>query len=251
VVVEREILDSNVDTSGKCQVDRGKILSSQVSAKQGIEAFEIGSNTARPCALILGVDERVEREVARLGENLVRLKAKKGELENQISRLNAKSARMNKQLGDLAQVQDRAMVEQRSLKEKMTALAGRDGGPEQEEIIHQIDNLESNIAELDAAVGRLLDGYEAASLEVEQTQRARQETEERIQELAEDMGATMAWSKEVKGTPALTVKGKVFAGTSVKGPFASMVFKEDHTRITMKEMKGSPSDPTPQWKAVT
>lgn len=251
VAVEREILDSKIDTSGKCQVDRGKILSSQISAKQGIEALEIGSETAKPCTLVIGVDERVEREVARIGESLTRMKAKKGELENQIARLNAKSARVNKQLGDLAQVQDRSMVEQRSLKEKMAAFAGRDAGPEQEEILQQLDNLESDIAELDVAVGRLLDGYEAASLEVEQAQRTRQETEERIQELAEDMGATMARSREAKGAPVLTVKGKVFAGTSVKGPFASLVFKEDHTRITMKEMKGSPSDPTPQWKAVT
>jgi predicted Zn finger-like uncharacterized protein len=250
VVVEREILDSRIDTSGKCQVNRGKILSSQISAKQGIEAFEIGSETARPCILIIGVDERVEREVARIGEGISRLRAKKSELENEVSRLNAKSARMNKQLGELAQVQDRAIVEQRSLNEKMAALGGPDGGPEQEETRQQLNNLESNIAELEVTVGRLLDGYEAASLEIEQGQKAIQETEEKIQELTEDMASITVWSKEVKGTPVLTVRGKIFAGTSVKGPFASMVFKEDLSRITIKEMKGSPSDPTPQWKVL-
>ncbi len=249
--VEREILDSRIDTSGKCQVERGKILSSQISAKQGIEAFEIGSETARPCALIIGVDERVEREVARIGEGISRLRAKKGELENKIARLNTKSARMNKQLGALAQVQDRAMVEQRSLKDKMTALAGRDGGAEQEEMRQQLNNIESNVAEMEVAVGRLLDGYEAARLEAEQGQKKIQEIEEKIQELTEDMAATTAWSKEVKGTPVLTVGGKIFAGTSVKGPFASMVFEEDLSRITIKEMNGSPSDPTPQWKVTS
>jgi uncharacterized protein len=248
VVVEREILDSRIDTSGKCQVERGKILTSQISAKQGIDAFEIGSETARPCALIIGVDERVEREVARIGESISRLRAKKGELENQIARLNAKSARMNKQLGELAQVQDHAIVEQRSLNDKMTALGGRDGGPEQEEMRQQLNNIESNIAELEVAVGRLLDGYEATSLEVEQVQKAIHETEKKILELSEDMAATMSWSKEVEGAPVLVVTGKIFAGTSVKGPFASMIFQEDLSRITLKEMKGSPSDPTPQWK---
>jgi uncharacterized protein (DUF342 family) len=248
VVVEREILDSRIDTSGKCQVERGKILSSQVSAKQGIEAFEIGSETARPCVLIIGVDERVEREVARIGESISRLRATKGELENQVARLNTKSARMNKQLGELAQVQDRAIVEQRSLKDNLMAISGHDRGPEKEALGQQLINIQSNIAELEVAVGRLLDSYEAASLEVQQRQRTIQETEEKIRELTEDMTATTAWSKEVKGTPVLTVIGKIFAGTSVKGPFASMVFKEDLSRITIKEMKGSPSDPTPQWK---
>jgi hypothetical protein len=250
VVVEREILDSRIDSSGKCQVERGKILSSQITAKQGIEAFEIGSESARPSALAIGVDERVEREVARIGEGISRLRVKKGELGNQVARLNAKAARMNKQLGELAQVQDRAMVEQRSLKERMRAPAGRDGGPEQEEMRQQLSNIESNIAELEVAVGRLLDGYEEASLALEQGQRAIKETEEKIRELTEDMAAATTWSKEVQGTPVLTVRGKVFAGTSVKGPFASMLFKEDLSRITIKEMKGSPSDPTPQWKVI-
>jgi uncharacterized protein (DUF342 family) len=250
LVVQREIIDSRIDISGKCQVERGKILSSQISAKQGIDALEIGSETARPCALIIGVDERVEREVARVGECIARLRAQKSELENEVARLNAKSARLNKQLGDLAQVQDRAIVEQRNLKERMAALAGGDGGPEEEEMRQQLHNLESNIAELEVAVGRLLDSYEAVSLEVEKGQKGIQETEEKIKTFTEDLAATTAWSKEVKGTPVLTVRGKIFAGTSVKGPFASMVFKEDLSHITIKEMKGLSSDPTPQWKIV-
>jgi predicted Zn finger-like uncharacterized protein len=248
VVVEREILDSKIDTSGACQIQRGKILSSQISAKQGIDAFEIGSETARPCTLIMGVDERVEREVARIGENISRLRSKKSELENQIARLTAKSARINKQLGELAQVQDRAMVEQRTLKEKMTIPEGCEVGLEQEGTRQRLHNLESNIAELEGAVERLLDRYEVVSLEVEQGQRAIQQTEDKIRELTEDMAATMASSKDVKGSPELAVRGKIFAGTYVKGPFASMVFKEDLARATMKEVKGSPSDPTPQWK---
>ena len=93
-----------------------------------------------------------------------------------------------------------------------------------------------------------MDAYESAGLEIEQGQRAIQETEEKIKELTEDMAAVTVWSKEVKGVPVLTIRGKIFAGTFVKGPFASMVFKEDHSRITAKEMKGSPSDPTAQWK---
>jgi len=70
VVVENELLNSNIDSSGACLIKSGKILSSSISAKKGIEANEIGSDTSNPCTLVVGLDERTRNEIDRIKEQI-------------------------------------------------------------------------------------------------------------------------------------------------------------------------------------
>jgi len=66
IVVQKEITDSSINTSGACLLERGKILSSEISAKQGIAAVDIGTDLSPPCRLTVGVDDQVEAETERI-----------------------------------------------------------------------------------------------------------------------------------------------------------------------------------------
>ena len=75
VVVENELLNSRIESSGACLVKGGTILSSSISARKGIEANEIGSDTSKPCTLAVAFDERVINEVDKIKEELNSLRS--------------------------------------------------------------------------------------------------------------------------------------------------------------------------------
>ena len=50
-----------------------------------------------------------------------------------------------------------------------------------------------------------------------------------------------------KGMPRVRVKGSIFAGTLIKGPNASLVTKESHTRVNIRELDVSKPDFPTLW----
>ena len=48
VIIEKEIVDSDIECSGKCVVANGKLISSRITAKMGVQAKNIGTDMSEP-----------------------------------------------------------------------------------------------------------------------------------------------------------------------------------------------------------
>lgn len=59
--VVREILDSAVVLNGMCRVEKGRIISSEVTAREGVWVFNVGSTGARNASITAGVSKYAEQ----------------------------------------------------------------------------------------------------------------------------------------------------------------------------------------------
>jgi len=127
IVVEKEVIDSDITTNGAFLVQEGKIFNSRVSAKGGIEAEQIGSDESRPCFLSVGLDEGARAKIEHLKELKKKKRAKRKKLERVVEKLQSLSRKLLKKTAEPGKALDREPLERvetkiKNLQEKVDEL---------------------------------------------------------------------------------------------------------------------------------
>ena len=247
VIVQKEIMDSNVNTSGACLITRGKILSSEISAKQGIEAADIGTDLSSPCRLAVGVDDHIEAELEGLENAMGRRRERLEKMQEQIEILEGEEQSIHKKIADLAQVQDRSLVEQRALKKELETLP-----PDDEENRRQLDDRIAALAirahEAENTLGELFDKQDIVTQKVEDIQAQAEQIQDDILELQHESEAIRHWAKSQKKAATIKVSGSMVQGTVIAGPHARSVLKETCRHAVIREVKNTDPDSVVEYE---
>ncbi|HGY11940.1 MAG TPA: DUF342 domain-containing protein, partial [Desulfobacterales bacterium] len=89
VVVEKEIVDSQIESSGACQIMTGDIVSSTINFNQGIHAKNIGTERSDSNWIVVGQDLFRLNELQRIEEKTVSLEKKRLSLEKKKDRFSS------------------------------------------------------------------------------------------------------------------------------------------------------------------
>jgi len=246
IIVNKEIFDSKIEVGGKCTIAGGDIVATRIAAKKGIIAQNIGTEASKPSTLDVGRDYRMEREVKALKKELAEnLKLKEKSLV-QINKLKEHSSQINLELGEIAQTQDKYMVQQRNLEDKLEEAKGIDSDVEQnvsqaiKKLAVEQDSIDKQVEDLmneDEKLGDQIDDMEA---EVQKLDEHRQKLEEQNEILQES-------AKIDKRLAVAKISGDVFAGTTVMGPHTNITTSEDLKRVRFGEIQESGSSGQKEW----
>lgn len=248
VVVENELIDSNIETAGGCIVTKGKILSSLICARKGIQAFEIGSDSSKPCALVVGVDRSTENKLERMRE-IIRLMEKEQEkLQNHLKELEEESIRIGKEIGEAAQAQDGAMVDLRKVKEKVKEIKASDDKEKLRQAETAVLDLESELKKMDRNMDNLFNEEERMTGEISDSKQKAKDTETEIENLNERIKDIDEWSQAEKGIPAVKVYGKIFSGSKIKAVHSGLILPKSYQNILIKEKKIKDPGGSSKWK---
>ncbi len=247
VAVEKEIMTSEISTSGECLIPKGTILSSVICAWKGILAGEIGSEMANPSTLRPGVDAHVEKELEiiriALDENnrtLTKLKKAKQTYKQTHADLHQKIAQ-------LAQVEDRSLLERRLLKEKIDAMAeNMDSRLEKAQAL--LKQLEDKALEAEASLARLFDDQEAASEKIETITNAISGIQTEITELQTVSETILKWSRYQQRKPSVTVEGEICEGTVISGLHATKTLPTTYNNVLITETRKGGSGAEEKWE---
>jgi uncharacterized protein (DUF342 family) len=143
MAVEKEIIESTIETNGRCLINDGIIIASTISAKMGITAMDIGTQASRSSELVVGIDQQMEREINALKEVIQAIKAERENLPKRLQNLRQQSDQVNTNLGEIAQKQDKCMVMHRRLQEKVEAGLLKQGGAAAEKLQQDHGGIES------------------------------------------------------------------------------------------------------------
>lgn len=235
IVVDKGILESKVITSGKCLAPRGKIIYSQIFAKQGIEAGHIGSDRSEPCGLNIGFDPISEREIEAMKEAIATREKDMQIEEEAICRLNDQVLKLESRIGTMAQVQDRSSLQLGNLAREAQELAAsgdREGAEERERMVL---DLEEKIRKAEEELNKLFRDQDDAREKIASHQTGVEEIQQEIQGLVEELDALTSWVSSNNKPPAIKVSGIVYSGTSIKGPFSSTVLNSNFQRVLIRE----------------
>ena len=115
VAAQKEIIDSTIETSGIVKVINGKIISSEIASKKGIESMDIGTDKSSPCKLKVGVDTHGEREIQKKEMAIKATEKERTAIMEKMEPLEKEEETINSEIAEQAQIQDRSMIEQREL----------------------------------------------------------------------------------------------------------------------------------------
>lgn len=244
VVIRKELVDSKVDTSGKCLIDGGTILYSEVSAKMGIKSGDIGSAASNASTISVGMDIRLKNAVKQFKAQVEVNQEEEESLVQSMEELTQKSNQINTELGEVAQSQDSKMVARRKIEERLEE-EKRPATPEEAE---QIAKLIEEEKQYDQIVAKMMDRDEQ-TLEERSRQEARiEEIHTENEEMNQAIEEAVARLKEEKGLANVHVSGTIYQLTLLKGPHATLVVPNDYTRVAIREEQVTDADDRKLWQ---
>ncbi|MCD6185991.1 MAG: hypothetical protein J7K84_09455, partial [Deltaproteobacteria bacterium] len=234
LTVEKEITESIIETSSRCIVERS-IFASRILAKKGIKSGGIGSESAAPSELTVGIDYRAKRGVADLKSRITDEKKEIDEITPKLLTFKEKSDLLNTALGDIAQVQDRYIVEHRGL---VDSPEGDDG---------RISRLEAKISEIDKSVAGLMHEDEQALQKINEGEIIIKSCKDKINEFQDRIREINEKLESDKGIAIVRASGKIYPGTTVNGRHSSIKIEEMLQRAAISEKKGANSKERNVW----
>lgn len=239
VVVEKEVIDSNITASGAFLMERGKAFNSRISATMGIRTNQIGSEGSKPCTLTVGIDEGAQEKIRTLKTQKSILRTKQKKFEKVISKLQVLSADMHREIAEFAQVQDRGTLEQKALKEKFEEMTKAGDSGDVSHLAQRIEELDAEIRRADERLGKRMDQQDKVQRKIDELEGRLKEIESDIELLAEDMERIDEWSKSAGGSPSVKVGKTIYSNTTITGPHCTIRLRRNRecSLITEKQVR--------------
>jgi uncharacterized protein (DUF342 family) len=224
--VERELTESTVETSGRCIVEES-VFASEISAMKGIKTGNIGSESTDPSLLTVGIDFRAKRAVAALKQRIKDTTKALDNIRQNLSEFKKKTDQLNTDLGKIALVQDKYIVEHRNLIE----------APEGDAV--RRTELEAKIRKIDETVAGLMDEDEQVLHTIKKAELMIKKYKDEIDEHKHGINKINKKSESEKPMAIVKASGVIYPGTIINGPNASIKVAEMLHRSSISERKGS------------
>jgi len=227
VMAHTELVDSEVESAGAFHGERCRVLGSRIAAKNGIVVMEVGSDSSPPCVLNLGNDEWAQHQMDRCEEAIAALEQAAHERAATIAALKQDYAELEPRIGALAQVQDKAMLQQRELEH---AVKAREAGAQQ-----KLQAIEAQIAATEQELSGLFDQQDAATAEIARLEAEQTEGEAQMVAQRDALLQLKEWRRDNPGHAEIKVQKIALQGTVIKTPHLEVKLAEDKRLLWLEE----------------
>lgn len=251
VVVMTEVIDTVLAAGGTCKIEHKKVLSSDIEARMGITAVEIGSRATRPCKLTVGINKDLEREVKRILERIAEKKRRQKTLQEEITSLENRASVVDEAINKSKQEINGIKVQNKKLLEGIE-------GPHRQVDEKKILIAKKAVLFLNEKSNQCIKEFKAL---VEEQKRVSEKIVGHKEEIKKLEYEVLKMSKEViqvseksvikEGVfsryPVVRVFGTIHAETEICGPNASLCISEDQKRVEIRERRGVDKSNPDKW----
>lgn len=243
VIVASEVLDSQLQISGALHAEGCTIFTSRISAKGGIHAKEIGSESSKPCQVTVGIDDPTLAEVERLEAEAAEKEQALESLPERIEQLRARRAELDEEIQEHAQVQDRGQVRERELN---AALEGGEGSPAQ--VRNELTQLQQEVKEAEEKLGALFAEQDRVMDEADTLERRLEDDRAAVEQLRRDARIRREWTEDNPGNPVVEVREALRSGTLIRTPHLEVKVSRDYPRIVLEERRSVDEHGRTTWR---
>jgi hypothetical protein len=241
VIVEREIMNSKIETNGALiALPGGKIIVSQVMAKKGVAALEIGSEFSKPCSLTVGIDIGADSQTKKIveepNEEISKKQKEKEKVKNNLERISTDSLQLSEKIFKWTQIQAQATVEQSSIKKRIEELKEENDPARLAQAKRELEKVEHEFMSSEETLGKLLDQQDRVKQETSALQSLIQELDSEIQKIEDKIDAELE-QYQLKENPTVKVTKAIYSGTSVQGCRCKVVLKDNLSGTLIREGK--------------
>jgi uncharacterized protein len=247
VSVEREVYESRIETNGVFNMDRGTIMDSSVSAMKGIVAAEIGSSASNPCTLIIGIDNRLEKQITTINLKVAEKEKERAKKTKLLDEIKDKPGKLETQIGELAQDEDKAMVKQRSLKETLKSLQKTNDRKNIIKVLTIMRAINLKLEKMQKDLDDLLKEQKKVEASIASYNDEIAKMGKKISELQDDIKSLLELSKIRNISAWVKVTENIYDRTSIRGRNASLIVKGTLQRVIVQETKNPTEGAEPSW----
>jgi uncharacterized protein (DUF342 family) len=243
LVVKKEIFDSTIQSNGRCIINEGKIITSNIDAKKGIEAFEIGSAASNPCRLTVGFDRKYESDLAACQTEMVELKSQKVHVEASLPGHQSQLAAIEANMVAITNEQESYLQQQRQFEEQLRGEGPNPVEDDEEkfmleemivELVEKIDEIDTKKTNLQSEADKVRVKIIGVEKSLKTLQTFIEKSLEKIELLEESV-------KVDPGLPVVKVSGTIYSKTQIIGPHKEMNIQEDMHKVRIAESKEDPN----------
>ncbi len=246
-VVEKEIVESTVETSSMCVISGGTIIDSDIRAKNGIVAYHIGTQGSKFSSLFIGVDERAKRKLKytrnKLEEQQKEMAILPGEIESlqqKYADLQEKTAGLGKSKRELSEAID-------ALESRVASLQGVENEAEVQRLRKKTDRLDREKAQVSEQLDRIEEKLSQLPARISRKKESLKGSEDNIIRLKEEIEYWAAEKLAVNEDVRVQVSGTLHAGTTITGPHALIKVADDVSDLFIQEKKRIDKEGAESW----
>ncbi|MCP4670437.1 MAG: DUF342 domain-containing protein [Desulfobacula sp.] len=236
-IVQKEIIDSSMWLSGSCQVPTGHIIASSISAKQGIEAKNIGTHSSKPPVLRVGLDDHIDKLDAQIQAELDESLSQRDEFKTHIKKLNKKDRNLHKKISENAYIQDRSQIEIKEHKKQLAEHKAIKNSESVQKTTQAVFELKKNSDLAKSELNRLFELQDSLGIKIDDlTDKVHIQEEKNISFMAEKKHLQTIREKNTPD-PKISVAQTIVQGAKIKGPNTSLILSQDRSRCIIQEEK--------------
>ncbi|RLC20706.1 MAG: DUF342 domain-containing protein [Deltaproteobacteria bacterium] len=218
VIVEKEIVDADIECSGVCVVENGKFISSRITAKMGVKVRNIGTQMAEPNIVKVGYDIFTEKELGKNKDQVDKLKKQIAQHQDKKEKLKEENLNLQKQITELAHVQDRSQLEEKQINSDISLLQKESENAEKiNELKKKIEQLKINAQNAEKNLDACFDKSEKIEDVMEKEDREIKALETKCEDFLQEKTNLLKWAKSNPGKSVVIVDGAIMSGTVIMG----------------------------------
>ncbi|MCP4023451.1 MAG: DUF342 domain-containing protein [Desulfobacteraceae bacterium] len=240
--VNQEILDSKIVSDGTITVSRGKVLSSQITSKEGVFLQHVGTTAAKASIITAGISDYAQMEVDRVNtlikkrQEILDLKysdkknLEKGKADFQSQIMDTETIK-NKSLAMIKDLEDSAQEEDSPIKQKM------------------LENHKKHMENIDEQLREFKDQTNQIDKDLHDIKEQISYFTKAVTKHVQEVLVLKKVNKEGAAPPKIEIQGQILGGTKLCGRHSFTFVKDTMSRIRVQEVELDMADGEPQvWE---
>ncbi len=235
LVIQKEIIDSDIMISGSCQNPTGHIISSKINAKKGIEAGKIGTAGSKPSTLKVGADEHLKIATRKIEEQLEKSLTRLKEHREKTKQIETQDEALYEQITQKAQIQEKARNETKEILQTIPDLKKANDVTGIQEAYSQIKKLSETAETAEQELNKIFETQDQYAKQINQQKEQINFIEEQNKKYVLEKKGLKEFDSKTNPLPRVLINGKIIQDTIIQGPNASITIMEDLSRSQIQE----------------
>ena len=238
VYIEKEIVDSTIESSGACQVTKGKIINATICSNQGVAAKNIGTEKTAANMITVGQDLFIKKELVRIEKQIIESEKQKLKLKKKKENLAFENKGYHDSSTRTANELDKMIEEKQALEQEISRCEDDpDKKKERAGLKTRLKQVESHFNQLDKQLNDKFDEIEKNEEEIENIYELFDTLDDLVEDLNQERENYMDWSESNAGKSVVIATGKVFSHTIVQGKHAQKEIRETVSNVKIAECR--------------
>ncbi|MCP4023224.1 MAG: hypothetical protein GY729_15380, partial [Desulfobacteraceae bacterium] len=237
----KEIVDSEAGMEGTFEMTKGRLFSSTVFAKGGMEVEDIGSEKTKPASIFVGTSYYLKNELENISEVIERRQhilefktMEKNKLENKLKNILDKLGKAT-----LTRHESFAIINEVESKEDQISYK-------------RLAELQKKLDDADKETHELKDQKNLCQLKLKKLENEILNSSNAVKQSVKEKFHLKRLDEKNRPKPILKATGRVVSGTRISGQYASKILSESISNIKIMEVNNSEDSSRQIWEmAIT